>query len=285
MNRLLLISVGMALCTVLVACSGDDEPEYVERPVEELYNEAMDSMQEGAYFSAAQLFDEVERQHPYSKWATKSQLMSAYAHYQSGKYDEAIVALDRFIQLHPSNRDTPYAHYLKGLCYYEQISDVKRDQKMTELALKSFETLIARFPESKFARDARVKIDLTYDHLAGKTMEIGRYYLRQEHYLAAINRFRTVVDQYEKTTHSPEALHRIVEAYLALGLTDEARRTAAVLGHNFPGSEWYVDAYQLVEGKRIRPEEKPWYQVWDSNPEPPKVQKIETKKEPWYKIW
>jgi len=276
----------LALCTVLVACSSDDEPEYVERPVEDLYNDAMDSLEEGLFFSAAQGFDEVERQHPYSKWATKAQLMAAFAHYQNGKYDEAIVALDRFIQLHPSNRDAPYAHYLKGLCYYEQISDVKRDQKMTELALKTFETLIARFPESKFAKDARVKLDLTYDHLAGKTMEIGRYYLRQGHYLAAINRFHAVVDQYETTTHSPEALHRIVEAYLALGLTDEAKRTAAVLGHNFPGSEWYIDAYQLVEGKRIRPEDKPWYQVWDGDSaEPPKAQKIETKEEPWYKIW
>ncbi|MBL6928013.1 MAG: outer membrane protein assembly factor BamD [Rhodospirillales bacterium] len=287
MNRLLLRSVILALCTVLVACAGDDDPEYVERPVEELYNEAMDSMQAGKFFSAAQLFDEVERQHPYSSWATKAQLMAAFAHYQNGKYDEAIVALDRFIQLHPSNRDAPYAHYLKGLCYYEQISDVKRDQKMTELALKSFETLIARFPESKFSKDARVKLDLTYDHLAGKTMEIGRYYLRQGHYLAAINRFRAVVEQYEKTTHSPEALHRMTEAYLALGLKQEAQRTAAVLGHNFPGSEWYIDAYELVEQKRIRPEEKPWYQVWDGNdaPEAPKAQKIETKEEPWYIFW
>ncbi len=275
------------MCSVLVACSSDEELEYVERPVEELYNEAMDSLQEGLYFSAAQLFDEVERQHPYSIWATKAQLMAAFSQYQNGKYDEAIIALDRFIQLHPSNRDAPYAHYLKGLCYYEQISDVKRDQKMTELALKSFETLTARFPDSKFAKDARIKMDLTYDHLAGKIMEIGRYYLRQGHYLAAINRFRTVVEKYERTTHSPEALHRIIEAYLALGLTEEARRTAAVLGHNFPGSEWYIDTYEIVEQKQIRPREKSWYQVWDGDPDPvvPKAQKIETKEEPWYKFW
>lgn len=285
MNRYFLRSLGLVLCALLVACSGDEDADYVERPVEDIYNEAMDSLQGGLYFSASQLFDEVERQHPYSAWATKAQLMAAFSHYQSGKYDEAIVALDRFIQLHPSNRDTPYAHYLKGLSYYEQISDVKRDQKMTELALKTFEGLIARFPESKYAKDARVKLDLTYDHLAGKTMEIGRYYLRQAYYLAAINRFRAVVDQYQTTTHVPEALLRITEAYIALGLIEDARRSAAVLGHNFPGSEWYIDAYELVEQKRIRPDEKSWYQIWGSKTEPPKAQKIETKEEPWYKVW
>lgn len=276
----------LGLAVLLTACASDDAEEYVERPVEELYNDAMDALQEGQYGSAASLFDEVERQHPYSKWATKSQLMAAFAHYQQSKYDDAIIALDRFIQLHPSNRDTPYAFYLKGLSYYEQISDVKRDQKMTELAMKSFEELLARFPDNAYARDAKVKLDLTYDHLAGKTMEIGRYYLRQGHYLAAINRFRMVVDNYQKTTHVPEALHRLTEAYLALGLTEDARRAAAVLGHNFPGSEWYIDSYEIVEQKQIRPRETPWYDLW-SEDGPPKAERIETKeeKEPWYKIW
>ncbi|MCG8507920.1 MAG: outer membrane protein assembly factor BamD [Rhodospirillales bacterium] len=276
----------MALALFLAACASEDAEEYVERPVEELYNEAMDALQGGQYSSAAQLFDEVERQHPYSNWATKSQLMVAYAHYQQSKYDDAIVALDRFIQLHPSNRDTPYAYYLKGLSYYEQISDVKRDQRMTELALKSFEELLARFPGNAYSRDAKVKLDLTYDHLAGKTMEIGRYYLRQGHYLAAVNRFQQVIDNYQKTTHVPEALHRLTEAYLALGLTEDAQRTAAVLGHNFPGSEWYVDSYEIVEQMQIRPRETPWYDFWTDDG-PPKVEKIETReeKEPWYKIW
>jgi outer membrane protein assembly factor BamD len=278
--------ISVALALILAACSSDDADEYVERPVEDLYNDAMDALQGEKYSAAADLFDEVERQHPYSNWATKSQLMAAYAHYQRIQYDDAIVALDRFIQLHPSNRDTPYAYYLKGLCYYEQISDVKRDQKMTQLALKSFEELLARFPGNTYSRDAKVKLDLTYDHLAGKTMEIGRYYLRQNHYLAAINRFQEVIDNYQKTTHVPEALHRLTEAYLALGLTEDARRSAAVLGHNFPGSEWYIDSFEIVEQTQIRPRDEPWYKIWGDDG-PPKAEKIETKeeKEPWYKIW
>lgn len=281
-------SLALGLSVFVVACSGNEPDEYVERPVEELYNEAMDALEASEYFSAGKLFDEVERQHPYSNWATKAQLMAAFAHYQNSRYDDAIVALDRFIQLHPSNRDTPYAHYLKGLCYYEQISDIRRDQKMTQQALKNFEELIARFPESNYARDAKVKLDLTYDHLAGQMMEIGRFYLSQGHYLAAINRFRMVIDTYQKTTHVPEALHRLTEAYLALGLLEDARRTAAVLGHNFPGSEWYVDAYELVEQRRVRPEvnDESWYQFWDSESPPPKAEPLLIEEEEsWYKFW
>lgn len=247
----------------LSACTINEDPEYVERPVAEIYNNAMELLQNTDYKRAAKEFDEVERQHPYSVWATKAQLMAAYAYYQSNRYDDAIIALDRFTQLHPAHRDAPYAYYLKALCYYEQISDVARDQKMTELALNTLNEVVKRFPDSQFARDAKVKIDLTYDHLAGKEMEIGRYYLKRQQYLAAINRFRTVVDQYQTTTHVPEALHRLTEAYIALGITSEARKTASVLGHNFPGSEWYVDSYELFEGKPQQPvAEKPWYKVW-----------------------
>ena len=195
------------------------------------------------------MFDEVERQHPYSVWATKAQLMAAYAHYRDAQYEDALNALDRFIQLHPGNRDIAYAYYIRALSYYEQISDVKRDQRMTELALQSFDEVTRRFPDTKYARDAREKIDLTRDHLAGKEMDIGRYYLRRNQHLAAINRFRQVVEDYDTTTHVPEALHRLVEAYMALGLTEEARRSAAVLGYNFPDSPWYVASYQLVEGR------------------------------------
>ncbi|MBE0531665.1 MAG: outer membrane protein assembly factor BamD [Rhodospirillales bacterium] len=286
-GRIPLSLVAFAVAILLAGCASKEEP-YVERPIEELYNEAMDALQAGKYDTAARQFDEVERQHPYSSWATKAQLMAAYGHYQKSAYDDAIVALDRFIQLHPSNRDTPYAYYLKALCYYEQISDVRRDQKMTQEAKKTLEELVTRFPESTYAKDARVKMDLTQDHLAGKTMEIGRYYLRQGHYLAAINRFRYVIDNHQTTTHVPEALLRLTEAYLALGLADEAKRTAAVLGHNFPGSEWYVDAYELLEQKRIRPQETAWYKFWEGDAEPPKAEKIEAdsaKKESWYKFW
>jgi outer membrane protein assembly factor BamD len=246
----------------LAACAKDEE--YVERPVHELYNEAMDNLQKEFYRDSSRLFDEVERQHPYSVWATKAQLMSAYSYYQNGRYDDAILALDRFIQLHPSNPDVPYAYYLKGLSYYEQISDVERDQKMTELAMGTLRELMTRFPNSKYAKDAKVKIDLTVDHLAGKEMEIGRYYHRRGNYLAAINRFKTVISKYQTTTHVPEALHRMTEAYYALGLTQQARETAAVLGHNFPGSEWYIDSYEMIEEKQIRPKkpDKPWYKFW-----------------------
>jgi outer membrane protein assembly factor BamD len=258
------IGLGLALVVAsLSACTVKEEPEYVERPVSSIYNSAMNFLQDDYYRDAAREFDEVERQHPYSVWATKAQLMAAYAYYQSNRYDDAIIALDRFTQLHPANREVSYAYYLKALCYYEQISDVARDQKMTELALASLSEVIKRFPESQYARDAKVKIDLTHDHLAGKEMSIGRYYLAQKQYLAAINRFKAVVEKYDTTTHVPEALHRLTEAYLALGITSEARKSASVLGHNFPNSEWYEDSYFLFEGKPTTANvEKPWYKIW-----------------------
>ena len=253
----------LAVSLFLGACSIFDEekPVYVEKPVDELYNRGVDQMGSRKFADAALTFEEVERQHPYSVWATKSQIMAAYGYYKSNNYDEAIAALERFIQLHPTHKDVGYAYYLKGLTYYEQISDVTRDQLMTTLALESLNEVLTRFPDSKFARDAKFKMELTYDHLAGKEMEIGRDYHNQHQYLAAINRFRTVVDKYQTTTHVPEALHRLTEAYLALGLKDEARKTASVLGHNFPGSEWYMDSYEMLTGENVRPqaEEKSWY--------------------------
>ncbi len=231
------------------ACAGGEEaPVYVERPVEDLYNDAVDALDGGSSASAATLFEEVERQHPYSIWATKAQLMAAYAYYQTQDYDDAILSLDRFIQLQPGNRDIAYAYYLRALSYYEQISDVGRDQKTTEQALAGLEEVVRRFPDSTYARDARLKVDLTRDHLAGKEMEIGRFYLKRGHYLAAINRFRNVIEDYQTTTHTPEALHRLTEAYTALGIAPEAREAAAVLGYNYPGTDWYGDSYQVVEG-------------------------------------
>ena len=251
----------------LAACSSDEEPAYVERPVEEIYNSAMDQLLIAEYEEASRLFDEVERQHPYSVWASKAQLMAAYAQYQNNNYDEAINALDRFIQLHPGNRDAAYAYYLRAISYYEQISDVGRDQKMTQLALENLDELVRRFPESRYARDARLKVDLTRDHLGGKHMDIGRFYQGQGEYLAAINRFRMVIRDYQTTTHVPEALHRLVESYLALGVNDEAQATAAVLGHNFPGNTWYAESYVLLTGVDLRPEEDrgSWIsRVWKS---------------------
>lgn len=244
---------------VLTACSstnkeGQDLEESAElvnatKTAEQLYDEANANLEDKNYRIAIDKFQEVERLHPYSKWATKAQMMAAYAAYQEDSYDEAILALDRFVDLHPGNEDVDYAYYLQSLAYYEQISDVARDQEMTEKALKSFDTLITRFPNSEYARDARLKRDLTLDHLAGKEMEIGRYYLNRNQVNAAINRFRTVVKDYQTTTHVPEALHRLVEGYLTLGLRQEATRVAAVLGHNYQGSKWYEDSYKILDAK------------------------------------
>ena len=242
----------IAAVGVLVGCSSDGEEEYVERPVEDLYNEAQDLLESGDPRQAGRAFEEVERQHPYSLWATRAQLMSAYAFYEANNYDEAIAAAERFIELHPGHPDVPYAYYLIGISYYEQISDVGRDQKMTEEALAAFDELTRRFPDSQYARDSELKADLARDHLAGKEMSIGRYYLRRGQYVAAINRFRNVVERYQTTTHVPEALHRLTEAYLSLGLEQEAQKNAAVLGYNFPSSEWYQDSYGLLNGGMVQ---------------------------------
>ncbi|MBI1238414.1 MAG: outer membrane protein assembly factor BamD [Alphaproteobacteria bacterium] len=241
----------------LSACSSDSdkELEYVEQPVEELYAEALKQIDLKNWEEAAKRFDEVERQHPYSSWARRGMLMSAFCYYQANKYDQAILAAERFISLHPGNKDVSYAYYLRAISYYEQIVDVGRDQRTTELALSSLTEVARRFPDSEYARDARLKIDLTRDHLAGKEMAIGRYYLTRGQYVAAINRFRTVIEKYQTTTHTPEALHRLTEAYLAMGLAKEAQASAAVLGYNFPGSEWYQDSYALLAEQDLAPEE------------------------------
>jgi len=241
--------------------------EAPEGPPEKLYNMGMDLLLGGNSVAAAAVFDEVDRQHPYSVWADKAQIMAAYALYKRNKYDDAIVALERFIQLHPGSRDAPYAYYLKALCYYERITDVGRDQDLTRRAMAALDEVVRRYPKSKYARDARLKWDLTNDHLAGSEMGIGRFYLKKKQYLAAINRFRGVVDNYQTTSHVPEALHRLTEAYLALGLKDEAQSTAAVLGHNFPGSDWYMDSYALITGTRTatKKEKRSWIgRAWNS---------------------
>ncbi len=250
----------LVLCLGLSACSGDDNlipTDPNDASVEELYDRALATMQAGEYRQAAALFDDVERLYPYSVWAPRAQLMAAYAFYLNNSYDDAINSLDRFITLHPGSRDAPYAHYLKALCYYEQISDVRRDQQMTRDARSALNEVIRRYPESRYAQDARLKRDLAVDHLAGQEMEIGRFYQRKGDYLASINRYRTVITQFQTTTHVPEALHRLVESYLALGVTREAQATAAVLGYNYPGSQWYSDSYFLLTGVDLRPEEQP----------------------------
>lgn len=245
---------GLLLLTVLAACSSDTAPAYVEEPVQDLYNKALADLNSENYLAAAQGFDEVERQHPYSVWSTKAQVMSAFAYYQSNQYDQSILAAERFIDLHPGNKDVAYAYYLVAISYYEQITGVERDQKITRQALAALQNLVRRFPNSEYARDARLKIDLTKDHLAGKEMAIGRYYQGQQYLIGAINRYRLVIERYQTTTHVPEALHRLTEAYLTLGITDEAKTAAAVLGYNYPGSEWYQDSYALLEANYLKPE-------------------------------
>jgi len=225
---------------------------------EALYAAGVEDLQARRFQQAVDLFDRVERDHPYSTWATNAKLMAAYGEYQRNRYTEAIGALDRFIQLHPAHRDIAYAYYLRALSYYEQIADAERDQRGTELAIAALQDVVNRFPDSAYARDARLKIDLGRDHLAGKEMNVGRFYQKQRLYGAAIGRFRRVVEDYQTTNHVPEALHRLTECYLALGLTDEAKRTATVLGYNFPGNAWYQDSYaMLVDGAEPAPTDRP----------------------------
>jgi outer membrane protein assembly factor BamD len=252
-NRPYALILVCLIALALPGCSSSTKKKEAEDlkqvPVETLYNKAAGLLDSGSYLEASKAFDDVDRQYPYSQWATKAQLMSGYAHYKDLKYDDAILSLDHFIELHPGDENAPYAWYLKALCYYEQITDVGRDQKITELALDALQQVVQRFPESKYAKDASLKIDLTKDHLAGKEMEIGRYYEDRKLWQAAINRFQKVVTQYQTTTHVPEALERMVESYLALGMREEAQKSAAILGHNFPQTSWYRDSYRLMGGK------------------------------------
>lgn len=236
----------IAIASLLSACTEKEDP-YNDRSVEDLYNTAMDRFDENKYQKAAKAFSEVERQHPYSNWALKAQIMSAYCYYEAKKYDEAIEHFNVFVQLHPGHPEVAYAFYMLGLCYYEQIPIVERDQKPSEQALKSFQEVLNRFPNSVYAKDAKFKIDLIRDHLAGKEVDVGRYYQKRFAYLSALNRFQEVVTLYQTTSHAPEALHRMVECYLALGLKREAKETAAVLGFNYPNSDWYKDAYALMQ--------------------------------------
>ncbi|PPQ27462.1 outer membrane protein assembly factor BamD [Rhodopila globiformis] len=246
-----LAAFSLALLPLLSACSGSSDESAKQGPVppvETLYNNGVDALNARRFSTANDQFASLEQNYPYSSWAVNAQLMSAYTSYLQNKYTDAIGTLDRFIQLHPAHRDIAYAYYLRALCYYEQIADIQRDQRGTELAMSSLREVANRFPDSAYARDAKLKIDLCFDHLAGKEMEIGRFYQRQHLYTAAIGRFQRVVDDYQTTNHVPEALARLTEIYLALGLKDEARKTAAVLGYNYPGSVWYDDSYtQLVD--------------------------------------
>ncbi len=255
MNRTALLIVAAALIVPAAGCARNKvkgDTAYVARDVNTLYALAKKSADQGNYADAAKLFDEVERQHPYSVWARRAQLMSAFSYYMAQQYTDAISSSQRFLTIHPGNADAPYANYLIAMSYYNQIADVTRDQKITQQASDAFGELIRRYPGSRYATDARLKLDLINDHLAGKEMEVGRYYERSGNWLAASLRFRTVVDKYQTTSHTPEALERLVECYLALGVPDEARKAGAVLGRNYPGTSWYKHSYELIRRHQPR---------------------------------
>ncbi|MEE8258465.1 MAG: outer membrane protein assembly factor BamD [Sphingomonadales bacterium] len=243
------ILILLLVATFVTSCSKKNREErYIAREVGTLYNQGKTNLDRKNYALAAAYFDEVERQHPYTAWARRAQLMSAYSYYQANDYDEAILAGERFISLHPGNSSAPYAFYLIAISYYEQITDVGRDQRVTEQALGALTQVALRYPDTPYAEDALLKIDLTRDHLAGKEMEIGRFYQSQRQFLPALIRFRNVIDEYQNTTHIAEALHRMVEVYLAMGVLEEAQQVGAVLGHNFPASKWYKYSYSLLTG-------------------------------------
>ncbi|MEM1192017.1 MAG: outer membrane protein assembly factor BamD [Pseudomonadota bacterium] len=252
-QRLHLIGVVAAVLT-LSACAnsgGKEKFAYVEQPVEQLYSRASERLERKRFPEAIALFEEVERQHPFTAWARRATLMKAFSLYQQNDYDESVGALDQFLALHPGNSNVPYAYYLKAMNYYERIRDVGRDQEFTNNAVAALTDVVRRAPDTEYARDARLKLDLTFDHLAGKEMYVGRFYLRNNKHIAAINRFKYVVNNYQTTSHVPEALHRLVESYLELGILDEAVANAAVLGHNYPGTKWYADSYRLIQKLKV----------------------------------
>lgn len=248
-KKIFCVLVSLLLISSCASFKKDKKGEEVET-VEQMYNGAVGKLEKGSYEDAIEKFEELERTYPYSKWAIKSQIMAAYSAYKNEDYDNALIILERFTKLHPGNKDIAYAYYLRALSFYEQISDVTKDQSYSLYAKSALQELIARFPDTKYATDAKFKLDLVNDHLAGKELEVGRFYLNKGKPIAAINRFKKVIEHYDTTAHVPEALHRLVETYMSLGVKDEAIKYAAVLGYNFPESKWYERSYYLVEGKK-----------------------------------
>ena len=260
-SGLILMTVAVAALTVS-ACSGTKTRQklvYEERPVEALYNTGYQRLQSKRWTDAVDYFQEVERQHPYSEWSRRAILMQVYAYYQNNNYQDAIAAADRFIALFPGNPSAAYAFYMRAICNFEQIVDVGRDQAYAEAALVGLRDVVRRYPNTAYATDARIKIDMVNDQLAGKEMAVGRFYQRANQPLAALNRYKAVINNeaFQRSSHTPEALYRLVEVNVALGLNEEATRNAAVLGHNYPGSPWYAEAYALLTERGARPEVQP----------------------------
>ncbi len=257
--------LALALVTApLMGCSsltsifgGNKEEDYVpDDPADKLYNEGLYLLNKKQdYETAAKKFDQVDRQNPYSDWARKALLMSAYSYYQAQKYDDCINSAKRYVTLHPGSQDTAYAQYLIGASYYDQIPDVTRDVARADKAVAALEEVVRKYPETEYAVSAKKKIQTARDQLAGKEMEVGRFYMKRRDFTGAINRFKVVVTQYQTTREVEEALERLTEAYVSLGILDEAQTAAAVLGHNFPDSSWYKDAYKLVKSAGVEPNE------------------------------
>jgi len=243
---------GLVLATaVLAGCGDGNKVERGEVPLEsytaeQIFGRGEFELERRKPARAAFYFSEIERLYPYSDWAKRALIMQAYAYHKDTDYENSRAAAQRYVDFYPTSDDAAYAQYLLALSYYDQIDEVGRDQGLTFQALQALRTVIERYPDSEYARSAILKFDLAFDHLAAKEMEVGRYYLKRDHYAAAINRFRVVVEDFQTTSHTAEALHRLVEAYLSLGLTDEAQTAGAILGHNFKSTEWYEDSYKLL---------------------------------------
>ena len=251
----ILLVAAAALAIPLGGCSTDKSNLIPDEPADKLYNEGLTLLNQREYEDAAKKFEEVDRQHPYSEWARKSLLMTAFAYYEIGKHDETIQAARRFVALHPGSTDAAYAQFLIASSYFDQIPDVTRDQARTERALQSLDEVVRKYPDTEYAESAKRKIEIARDQLAGREMMIGRYYQEKRNYTGAINRFKTVVTRYQTTRHVEESLMRLTESYMALGIVNEAQTAAAVLGHNFPNSAWYQDAYKLVQAGGAPPKE------------------------------
>jgi outer membrane protein assembly factor BamD len=250
---------GLAVCALLAGllagCADDKNAIALDEPADKLYNEGLTLLNQREFVDSAKKFEEVDRQHPYSDWGRKSLLMAAFAYYEGGKYDDTITAAKRYVTLHPGSSDAAYAQYLMASAYFDQIPDVSRDQARTERAMQVLAEVARKYPDTEYAESAKKKIEVARDQLAGKEMTIGRFYLEKRNFIGAINRFKAVVTQYQTTRHVEEALMRLTECYMALGIVNEAQTAAAVLGHNFPSSPWYQDAYKLVQTGGAEPRE------------------------------
>lgn len=251
-----LVSLGLAGCSSMGSFFEKDDPQaFSDEPADKLYNEGLYELNRGSYSAASAKFEEVDKQHPYTEWARKSQLMNTYAKYSAGEYTDSATSAQRYLSMHPGSEDAAYAQFLLAMSYYNQIPDVTRDQTRTQSALEALEEVSRKYPDSEYATAAQQRIQLARDQLAGKEMEVGRYYLKQRNFVGAVNRFRVVIEQYQRTRHVEEALARVAEAYMSLGVVSEAQTAAALLGHNFPQSQWYKDTYALMTSKGLEPRE------------------------------